>query len=160
MIELFNTEFKDKINKKYKGYIYNLIISISIYITIFIFMIIFHNQIKKELFVTLLTIITTILLLLLYISIKSIQYYKELLKLINNKFNYEFDNGILNPLDTYNITIKGLTYKQYKLKGEDNQKTIYVLNGINIDILLNKKIKVYLLNNILYAYEVLNEQSS
>ena len=47
------------------------------------------------------------------------------------------------------ITINGLVYKQYELLGETNQ-IIYILDGIDIDNILNKKIKAHVLNNIMY----------
>jgi hypothetical protein len=90
------------------------------------------------------------------IEIKSIIYHNKLSKLINNNLNYELLNGIMNKLNTYDITIQGLTFVQYELIGETNQ-IIYVLKGINIANILNKEIKIGVINNILYYYEVNNE---
>lgn len=157
MNNLFNQNLKESTQNKYSFYKLLTIISFVISFILVITLLFLHDSFKKITFILILTIILTFLIIVLQILIKTTLYYNKLNKLINSNLLCDVSIGIINKIDIYNITINGLVYKQYELLGETNQ-IIYILDGIDIDNILNKKIKAHVLNNIMYAYEVLNEQ--
>ena len=64
--------------------------------------------------------------------------------------------GLVKELDSYEITVNGLSYKQYEVK-HDITQVIYVLKGIDVSYINDKNVTLYTINNILYSYEVSNE---
>ena len=156
MTNIFNETLKIKIKKNFITF-KKLSIAISILFVIFLFtLILLHNKMNKTLFITLSTILFSDYIISIYYSLKTTFYYNRLNKIINSTMQSDKVTGYVTELDSYPITVNGLLYKQYEIKHEITQ-IIYVLNGIDVSILNNKKATLYTINNILYSYEVSNE---
>lgn len=156
MIEIFNDSFKNKNHKK-------MIVAITIIVSGFIFYILsgilffkLSYLFKKEIFIILFSLISFVFLSIIYISFKWYSYQKSILKISNSFHSHEILEGVICKKDIYNITLKGLLYEQYIIK-EKSDRIIYVLYGIDINHIVDKKVKVSVKNNILYAYEVIYE---
>mgnify|MGYP003291559620 CR=1 FL=1 len=155
-MNIFNDQFKYLIKRKSLLFKILLIYTVIIYLIDLVLFIVIHDTIEKNTFIIINIILSFLNFTFIFIEIKSILYHNKLSKLINNPLNFEYLEGIIRKKDTYDITIQGLTFEQYELIEETN-KIIYVLKGINIDNILNNEIKVGVINNILYYYEVNNE---
>ena len=155
-MNIFNNQFKYMIKRKSLLFKMLLIFTVIVYLIDLLLFIFIHDTIQKNTFIIINIVLSFLNFTFISIEIKSIIYHNKVSKLINNNLNYELLNGIMNKLNTYDITIQGLTFEQYELIGETNQ-IIYVLKGINISNILNKEIKIGVINNILYYYEVNNE---
>ena len=155
-MNIFNDQFKYLIKRKYLLFKMLLIYTVIIYLIDLFLFIAIHDTIEKNTFIIINIILSFLNFTFIFIEVKSIIYHNRVSKLINNPLNFEYLEGIIRKIDTYDITIQGLTFEQYKLIEETN-KIIYVLKGINIDNILNNEIKVGVINNILYYYEVNNE---
>lgn len=156
MTNVFSNELKGKLIKK--TIIANIIaLGINfIYFCAVILLLIYNNHLTRLLFTILFGLITFIYLLVVYFLSKAIKYFKSIRLIIYSEKIGESVNGIIQKVDTYPITFDGLLYNQYLLKSEID-RVFYVLNGIDINNLIDKKVKLVLKNNILYAYEVVYE---
>ena len=155
-MNIFNDQFKYLIKRKSLLFKMSLIYTVIIYLIDLFLFIFIHDTIEKNTFIIINIILSFLSFTFIFIEVKSIIYHNRVSKLINNPLNFEYHEGIIRKIDTYDITIQGLTFEQYELIEETN-KIIYVLKGINIDNILNNEIKVGVINNILYYYEVNNE---
>lgn len=155
-MNIFNDQFKYLIKRKSLLFKMLLIFTVSVYLIDLFLFIVIHDTIEKNTFIIINIILSFLNFTFIFIEVKSIIYHNRVSKLINNPLNFEYLEGIIRKLDTYDITIQGLTFEQYELI-EETTKIIYVLKGINIDNILNNEIKVGVINNILYYYEVNNE---
>lgn len=153
MIEIFNKSFKNKNNKKMIVAI-TIIVVISIIYLLSAFLLCKNYQLfKKSIFIIIFSCFSFILGSLLHIFIKWYKYERNIKKLIENYHSEEIIYGVVCNADTYKITIKELLYNQYVVKDKAD-RIIYVLYGIDISNIINKKAKLLIKNNILYAYEV------
>ena len=155
-MNIFNDQFKYLIKRKSLLFKMLLIFTVTVYLIDLVLFIFIHDTIEKNTFIIINIVLSFLNFTFIFIEVKSIIYHNRVSKLINNPLNFEYLEGIIRKIDTYDITIQGLTFEQYELIEETN-KIIYVLKGINIDNILNNEIKVGVINNILYYYEVDNE---
>ena len=155
-MNIFNDQFKYLVKRKSLLFKVLLVFTIIVYLIDLLLFIFIHDTIEKNTFTVIITILSFINFSFILVEIKSIIYHKKLSKLINTNLSYEYLNGMINKINTYDITLHGLTFEQYELVNENSQ-IIYILKGVNINNILNKEVKIGIINNILYYYEVHNE---
>jgi hypothetical protein len=156
MTNVFEDKLKSQIKKNFSTF-KTLSIVISILFIIFLLVLIFiHKRITKVQFIIISTILFSDYIISIYYSLKTTLYYNRLNKVVNSNHKLDKITGYVKSLDTYPITVNGLLYYQYEIKHEITQ-VFYVLNGIDISIINGKMVSIYILNNIIYSYEVSNE---
>ncbi len=152
MINIFDNNLFLKLHKKKIVAITIIVSMLIIYFFSIIFLCLFHKHFSKSFFITIFSLISFIFLSSIYILFKWFIYLKNIINVINSNKKGELLKGVIVNFDTYKITIAGLLYTQYLLKGE-TERVIYVLYGIDISNIIDKEVKVLIKDNILYEYE-------
>ena len=156
MTNIFNDRLKSQMKKNFSTFkIVSIVISI-LFLIFLLVLILIHKKLTKVQFIVISTILFADYIISIYYSLKTTLYYNRLNKVINSNLQPDKITGYVKALDTYPITVNGLLYNQYEIKHEITQ-VFYVLNGIDVSIINEKEVSVYILNNILYSYEVSNE---
>lgn len=156
MINVFNNTLKQQIKKNFLTFKRLSIIISVLFVILLLTLILLHNKMTKVLFVVLSTILFADYITSIYYTLKTYLYYNRLNKVVNSTMQPDKITGLVKELDSYEITVNGLSYKQYEVK-HDITQVIYVLKGIDVSYINDKNVTLYTINNILYSYEVSNE---
>lgn len=152
MINIFDNNLFLKLHKKKIVAITIIVSMLIIYFLSIILLCLFHKHFSKSFFINIFSLTSFIFLSGIFILFKWFIYLKSIINVINSNKKGELLKGVIVNVDTYKITISGLLYTQYLLKGE-TERIIYVLYGIDISNIIDKKVKVLIKDNILYEYE-------
>lgn len=159
MNDVFSRELKNKL--KIKSIAANVIILATTYIYFFvvILLFIFKIHLTKTIFIIIFSIINFLCFSVFYVTLKAISYFRNLKLVIESEKISEYIDGVINIVDTYQITIDGLLYTQYAIKSDNEikERIFYCLDEIDITNLVSKKVIIGLKNNIIYTYEVKDE---
>ena len=156
MINVFNNTLKQQIKKNFLTFKRLSIIISVLFVILLLTLILLHNKMTKVLFIVLSTILFADYITSIYYTLKTYLYYNRLNKVVNSTMQPYKITGLVKELDSYEITVNGLSYKQYEVK-HDITQVIYVLKGIDVSYINDKNVTLYTINNILYSYEVSNE---
>ena len=156
MINVFNNTLKQQIKKNFLTFKRLSIIISVLFIILLLTLILLHNKMTTVLFIVLSTILFADYITSIYYTLKTYFYYNRLNKVVNSTMKPDKITGLVKELDSYEITVNGLSYKQYEVK-HDITQVIYVLKGIDVSYINDKNVTLYTINNILYSYEVSNE---